>query len=253
MSLVKSEKEIILISESCRIVADVLKYIEDFIKVGVTTLDLDKIVEEFILSRGGEPAFKGYRVRNRKFPASICSSVNEVVVHGIPNEIKLESGDILSVDVGVRKGGYYGDSAYTFEVGDVSPQKKKLLTVTNESLYKGIKQARDGNTVNDIGLAIQEFVEGSGFSVVRELVGHGIGKNLHEEPAIPNYYSSSGTQKLKKGMTIAIEPMVNYGTSAVYELEDGWTVVTKDHKPSAHFEHTVLVTDGEPEILTLRN
>ncbi|MCB0725646.1 MAG: type I methionyl aminopeptidase [Ignavibacteriae bacterium] len=253
MSLVKSEKEIQLISESCRIVADVLKYIKDYVKVGATTRELDKIVEEFILSRGGQPAFKGYRVKNRTFPASICSSLNEVVVHGIPNDEKLISGDILSVDVGVRKNGYYGDSAYTFEVGEVSAQKKRLLSVTEESLYKGIQQAREGNTVNDIGLAIQEFVEGSGFSVVRELVGHGIGKNLHEEPAIPNYYSPSGKQKLKKGMTIAIEPMVNYGTSAVYEKEDGWTVVTRDHKPSAHFEHTVLITDGEPEILTNRN
>lgn len=253
MSLVKSEKEIKLISESCRIVADVLKYIKDYVKAGSTTKELDAIVEDLILSRGGTPAFKGYRVKNRTFPSSICSSVNEVVVHGIPNNEKLISGDILSIDVGVKKGGYYGDSAYTFEVGEVSPQKKKLLTVTEESLYKGISQARDGNTVNDIGLAIQEFVEGSGFSVVRELVGHGIGKNLHEDPAIPNYYSPSGKQKLRKGMTIAIEPMVNYGGSAVYEMEDGWTVVTKDHKPSAHFEHTVLITDGEPVILTSRN
>lgn len=253
MSLVKSEKEIELISESCKIVADVLKYIGDFVKPGTTTSELDKIVEEFILSRGGEPAFKGYGTKKKKFPASICASVNEVVVHGIPNGVVLNEGDILSVDVGVRKNGYYGDSAYTFEVGEVSPQKKKLLKVTEESLYKGIKQARSGNTVNDISLAIQEFVEGSGFSVVRELVGHGIGKNLHEEPAVPNYYSPSGRQKLKSGMTLAIEPMVNYGTADVYEDNDGWTVITRDHKPSAHFEHTVLITDGDPEILTKRD
>jgi methionyl aminopeptidase len=253
MPLVKSEKEIQLISESCKIVADVLKYIGDFVKPGATTKELDKIVEDYILSKGGEPAFKGYRVRNRKFPASICSSVNEVVVHGIPNDIKLETGDILSIDVGVKKNGYYGDSAFTFEVGEVSPEVKKLLKVTEEALYRGISQARDGNTVNDIGSAIQEFVEGSGFTIVRELVGHGIGKNLHEEPAVPNYYSPSGKTKLKKGMTIAIEPMVNYGRAGVYEMEDGWTVVTKDHKPSAHFEHTILITDGEPEILTKRN
>ncbi len=251
--MVKSEKEIQLISESCKIVADVLKHIGTFVKPGVTTSELDKIVEEFILSRGGEPAFKGYGTKKKKFPASICASVNEVVVHGIPNGIVLKEGDILSVDVGVRKNGYYGDSAYTFKVGEISPQKEKLLKVTEESLFKGISQARDGNTVNDISLAIQEFVEGSGFSVVRELVGHGIGKNLHEEPAVPNYYSPSGRQKLKSGMTLAIEPMVNYGTADVYEDSDGWTIVTRDHKPSAHFEHTVLITDGEPEILTRQN
>ncbi len=253
MSLVKSEKEIMLISESCKIVADVHKHIGAFVKPGVTTKELDSIVEEFILSRGGEPAFKGYRVKNRKFPASICSSVNEVVVHGIPNDIKLETGDILSIDVGVKKNGYFGDSAYTYEVGEVSQEVKKLLRVTEEALYRGIKQARDGNTINDIGLAIQEYVEGSGFTIVRELVGHGIGKSLHEEPAVPNYYSPSGKMKLKKGMTLAIEPMVNYGRAGVYEMEDGWTVVTKDHKPSAHFEHTILITEGEPRILTNRN
>lgn len=250
MSLVKTDKEVQLIEESCKIVSGVLKYIKQFVKEGVSTGELDKLVEEFILAKDAYPAFKGYKVRNKKFPSSACISVNEEVVHGIPGNRILKQGDIVSIDVGVKKNGYYGDSAYTFAVGEISPKKQKLLKVTEEALYKGIENALEGNEVNDISCAVQNYVEGSGFTVVRELVGHGIGKNLHEEPAIPNYYSPASRQRLKKGMVIAIEPMVNYGTAKIYERNDGWTVVTYDNEPSAHFEHTVLITGGKPKILT---
>ncbi|MBL7127733.1 MAG: type I methionyl aminopeptidase [Ignavibacteria bacterium] len=250
MSLVKSEKEIELIRKSCRIVADVLKYIKPFIKEGVKTKDLDKLVEDFIVSQNAYPAFKGYKVKNKRFPGSICISINEEVVHGLPSDRILQIGDIVSLDVGVKKDGYYGDSAYTFQVGEVSEKKKKLMQVTNDSLYKGIEQAIAGNEINDISCAIQNYVEGSGFGVVRELIGHGIGKNLHEEPAIPNYYNPDNKQKLFKGMVLAIEPMVNYGTYEVTVKNDGWTIITKDNEPSAHYEHSVLITDSEPDILT---
>ena len=250
MSLVKSENEIELIRKSCRIVADVLKYIKPFIKEGVKTKDLDKLVEDFIVSQNAYPAFKGYKVKNKRFPGSICISINEEDVHGLPSDRILQIGDIVSLDVGVKKDGYYGDSAYTFQVGEVSEKKKKLMQVTNDSLYKGIEQAIAGNEINDISCAIQNYVEGSGFGVVRELIGHGIGKNLHEEPAIPNYYNPDNKQKLFKGMVLAIEPMVNYGTYEVTVKNDGWTIITKDNEPSAHYEHSVLITDSEPDILT---
>lgn len=250
MSLVKSEKEIELIRKSCRIVADVLKYIKPFIQEGVKTKDLDKLVEDFIVSKNAYPAFKGYKVKNKRFPGSICISINEEVVHGLPSDRILQNGDIVSLDVGVKKDGYFGDSAYTFHVGEVSGKKKKLMQVTNDSLYKGIEQAVAGNEINDISCAIQNYVEGSGFGVVRELIGHGIGKNLHEEPAVPNYYNPDNKQKLFKGMVLAIEPMVNYGTFEVTVKSDGWTIITKDNEPSAHYEHSVLITNGEAEILT---
>lgn len=253
MSLIKSEKEIELMAESNRIVAETLKYIEPFVNEGVTTLELDREIESFILSKGSKPAFKGYGgTRRRKgFPASACISVNEEVVHGIPSERKLKSGDIVSIDIGVLKNGYYGDSAKTFPVGEISSKKKNLLKVTEESLYKGIAKATAGNTVNDIAVAVQTHVEGSGYGVVRDLVGHGIGKNLHEEPPVPNFYSQAGNTRLKAGMTIAIEPMVNYGHYGVKTLSDGWTIVTQDGEPSAHFEHTILITAEEPKILTI--
>lgn len=250
MSLIKSQKEIELVKESCKIVSDVLKHIKTYVTEGITTGELDKIIEEFIISRGGRPAFKGYKVRKRVFPASSCISVNDEVVHGIPGERKLVNGDIVSVDVGVEKNGYYGDSAYTFPVGEVSSKNARLLKITEESLYRGIRQAIDGNDVNDIGAAVQNYVEGAGFSVVKALVGHGIGKNLHEEPPVPNYYVPGRSQKLFEGMLIAIEPMVNYGTGEVYEEKDGWTIVTADNQASAHFEHTVLIKKGKAEILT---
>lgn len=252
MSLIKSEKEIELMRESCRIVSASLKHIKDYIKEGITTLEIDEEIERYIRSENAKPAFKGYGESRRKkgFPASACISINEEVVHGIPSKRKLVTGDIVSVDVGAVKNGYYGDSAFTFAVGEISLKKKKLLEVTQKSLYKGIEKAVAGNTLNDVAIAIQTYVEGAGFSVVRELVGHGIGKKLHEEPAVPNYYSMSNSFRLKAGMTIAIEPMVNYGTHKVVTLDDYWTIVTEDNEPSAHFEHTILVNDGAAEILT---
>ena len=252
MSLIKSEKEIELMRESNMIVAETLRYIKSFIKEGITTFELDREIEFYILSKDSIPAFKGYGgTRRRKgFPASACISVNEEVVHGIPSQRKLKSGDIVSVDIGVLKNGYYGDSAYTFPVGEVSIKNKKLMKVTEESLYKGISKAIAGNVINDISVAVQTHVEGSGYSVVRDLVGHGIGKSLHEEPAVPNFYNPSGNSKLRAGMTIAIEPMVNYGSYSVKTLSDGWTIVTQDGEPSAHYEHTILITEGEPEVLT---
>ncbi len=253
MALIKSNNEISLIKESCKIVSEVFEYLVNFIKDGVTTEELDKLIEDFIISKDALPAFKGYKVKKKFFPSSSCISVNEEVVHGLPGRRVLRNGDIVSIDVGVKKNGYYGDGAYTFAVGDISSKKAKLLRITEESLYKGIEMAVDGNEVNDISVAIQNYVEGSGYGVVRELVGHGIGKNLHEEPAVPNYYSPASNQKLYQGMVLAIEPMVNYGTPKVFVENDGWTVTTKDQEPSAHFEHTVLVNKGKPEILTKTN
>jgi methionyl aminopeptidase len=251
--VVKTNSEIEKIRQSCRIVAGVLNNIEKYIKPGVETGELDSIIEDYIISRNGEPAFKGYEVNKNVFPASSCISVNEEVVHGIPGTRKLNEGDIVSIDVGVKKDGYYGDGAKTFSVGEVTEGKKKLLKITEESLYAGLGKAIDGNYVNDVSLAIQQHVQSEGFSIVRELVGHGIGKKLHEEPPIPNYYYSGNRYKFKAGMTVAIEPMVNYGTHKVKVMKDGWTYVTADGEPSAHFEHSILITKGKPEILTVED
>jgi methionyl aminopeptidase len=251
--LVKTVSEIEAIRESCSIVAGVLSYIEKFLNPGITTLEIDELIEDYIRSKDAEPAFKGYRVHKNVFPASSCISINEQVVHGIPGPRKLIENDIVSIDVGVKKNGYYGDGAKTFAIGTVSPSKKKLLKITEESLYKGLENASDGKYINDVSLAIQQHVEAAGFSVVRDLVGHGIGKQLHEEPPIPNYYHSGYRNKFKEGMTVAIEPMVNYGTYKVKVLDDKWTYVTADGEPSAHFEHSVLITKGKPEILTMEN
>jgi len=249
--VVKTLNEIEFIRDSCKIVAGVLSYIEKFIKPGFTTSEIDDIIEDYIKSQGGEPAFKGYRVKKNVFPASSCISINEEVVHGIPGERKLCEGDIVSIDVGVKKHGYYGDGAKTFSVGEVSNAKRKLMKIAEESLYLGLDYARDGNFINDVSIVIQQHVEAAGFSVVRDLVGHGIGKNLHEDPPIPNYFHSGYKNKFKEGMTVAIEPMVNYGTYKVIILNDNWTYVTADGEPSAHYEHSVLITKGKPEILTL--
>lgn len=248
--MVKTNSEIQKIRTSCKIVAGVLINIEKFIKPGIATQELDLIIESYIKSKGAVPAFKGYTVNSNVFPASSCISINEEVVHGIPGERVLKEGDIVSIDVGVMKDDYYGDGAKTFPVGNISEGKQKLLKVTEESLYKGLEKAIDGNYVNDVSLAVQQHVQSEGYSIVRELVGHGIGKKLHEEPPIPNYYYSGNRYKLRAGMTIAIEPMVNYGTHKVKVLKDGWTYVTADGEPSAHFEHSILVNNGKPEILT---
>jgi len=237
--------------ESCRIVADVLRLLKQYIRPGATTKELDTIAEEYIRSHNAEPAFKGYGSNKQNlFPASLCTSIDDEVVHGIPGNRTLHEGDIISIDVGVKKNEFYGDGAWTFPVGKISDEKAHLMKTAEESLFKGIAMARAGNHVRDISAAVQTRVEEEGFSVVRDLVGHGVGRNLHEDPAVPNYVQSGAGPVLQKGMTIAIEPMVNAGAYRVRMDRDGWTIRTSDGSPSAHFEHTILVTENEPEILT---
>jgi methionyl aminopeptidase len=248
---IKSQREIDLIKESCRLVAEVLALVGSRIRPGVHTRELDVLAEEYIRSNGGTPAFKGYgHDKSNLFPGTLCISIDDVVVHGIPDGRVLEEGQIVSIDVGVKKAGYYGDGAKTFSVGHVSDEKHRLLQVTEASLYKGIEQARAGNRLHDVSSAVQHYVEGEGFSIVRDLVGHGIGKELHEEPPVPNFGTPGTGLVLKDGMTLAIEPMVNAGTPTVVVANDGWTVRTGDGKPSAHFEHTIVIRKGEAEILT---
>jgi len=247
MITIKSEKEIELMRVSSRIVAETFEYIGSLIKPGVTTQFLDEKIESFIVSRKAIPAFKGLY----GFPASACISIDEEVVHGIPSKKRfLEEGQIVSVDIGVLFEGYYGDSAFTFAVGKVSAEKRRLMEVTWEALYLGMEKAVAGNRLQDISYAIQHHAESHGFSVVRELVGHGIGKSLHEDPQVPNYGTPGKGPLLQSGMTLAIEPMINVGTQRVLTMKDNWTIVTADRKPSAHYEHTVLIREGEPEILT---
>jgi methionyl aminopeptidase len=242
----KSSEEIDIIRQSAEILSRAHAEIARMIEPGVTTGSLDKVAEEYIKDHDGVPSFKGYN----GFPGSLCISVNEQVVHGIPGSTTLQSGDIVSIDCGVFYKGFHSDAAYTYPVGEVTDEVRKLLKVTKESLYLGIENAKSGNRVGDIGFAIQQYVEESGFSVVRELVGHGIGKTLHESPEVPNYGKRGRGTKLKTGLILAIEPMVNMGTRSVVQESDGWTIRTRDHQPSAHFEHTVAVLNGTPEILT---
>jgi len=246
MIILKSEREINYLRDAGRIVAETHVEVKKAVKPGVTTLDLDEIAEEYIKSRGAIPAFKGYH----GFTGNICSSVNEEVVHGIPGLRKLNSGDNVSIDIGAVINGYNGDAAITVPVGEVDAEVQKLLDVTEESLYKGIEQAIIGNRLSDISHAVQSHVEQHGFGVVRDYVGHGIGRSMHEDPQVPNYGNPGRGPRLKAGMTLAIEPMVNLGTYEVKTLDDGWTVVTLDGKRSAHFEHSIAITDGKPEILT---
>jgi len=247
----KTPREIELMKESCRIVAEVLALIGRKIAPGVHTRELDEMAEEYIRSRGGVPAFKGYgHDKNNLFPGTLCVSIDDVVVHGIPNGQKTKEGQVVSVDVGVKKDGYYGDGARTFAIGRVSAEKLRLMRVTEESLYKGIAEARAGNHLHDVSAAVQKHVEAAGFAVVRDLVGHGIGRNLHEEPSVPNYGHAGTGVVLRERMTLAIEPMVNAGSERVTMEDDGWTVRTVDGMPSAHFEHTIVITAGEAEILT---
>jgi methionyl aminopeptidase len=246
MMYYKTEEEIDLIRESSLLVAKTLAEIAGLIKPGITTLALDEIAEEFIRDNGGMPAFKGYN----GFPNTLCVSPNNQVVHGIPNGRALKDGDILSVDCGVVMNGYYGDSAFTYEVGEVNVQIKQLLKVTKESLYKAIEMAVSGNRVGDIGYAVQKHAESFGYGVVRELVGHGVGKNLHESPEVPNYGRKGKGILLKEGLVIAIEPMINMGERGIMQHNDGWTITTLDNKPSAHFEHTIVVRKGKAEILS---
>ena len=242
----KTDEEIEFMREANRLVGMTLGELSKHIKPGVTTLKLDKIAEEFIRDHGAIPTFLGYG----GFPNSICTSINENVVHGIPNNQPLREGDIISVDCGTTKHGFCGDSAYTFCVGEVKQEIKDLLRVTKESLYKGIEQACEGNRVGDIGHTIQIYCESHGYSVVRDLVGHGIGRNMHEAPEVPNFGRKGTGPLLQNGMCIAIEPMINMGSKNVVFEDDGWTVRTKDRKPSAHFEHTIAIKNGKADILS---
>lgn len=252
MILIKSKKEIDYIRESCRIVAETLQLLKSNVKAGITTLELDKIAEDYIRSNNALPAFKGYSQGGAPgFPGSICASVDDEVVHGIPGNRILKSGEIISIDIGVLKNNYYGDAALTVPVGEISEEKKKLLEVTEKSLYLGIQQAITGNRIHDISNAVQSFVEANGFSIVKDLCGHGVGRYLHEAPSIPNFGKKGTGPKLKNGMTLAIEPMVNAGKYDVKTTRDGWTVITEDGSASAHFEHSILVNDKTPEILTI--
>ncbi|MDP3297800.1 MAG: type I methionyl aminopeptidase [Thermodesulfovibrionia bacterium] len=247
MIILKSQDEIKRIAEACHIVAEALENIKKIILQGTTTLELDRFAETFIVSKGATPAFKGYK----GYPASLCTSVNEEVVHGIPSAAKrLKEGDIISLDVGVYYKGFYGDAAVTLPVGKINDTAKRLLAATEGALYQGMKSAVIGNRLSDISSAIQDYVETRGFSVVRNFVGHGIGRELHEEPQLPNFGSPGEGPVLMDGMVLAIEPMVNAGTWEVVILDDGWTAVTRDNSLSAHFEHTVAITLDGPNALT---
>lgn len=252
MILIKSKREIDYIRESCQIVAETLQLVKRYAKPGVSTLELDKIAEDWIRSNDAIPAFKGYKQYGvMDFPGTICASIDEVVVHGIPSNRVLKEGEIFSVDIGVIKNHYYGDAALSIAIGSISEEKKILMDVTEKSLHKGIEAAKANNRIGDISAAVQEYVESFGFSIVRDLCGHGVGKKLHEDPQIPNFGRKHTGPLIKNGMTLAIEPMVNMGTHKVNVEEDGWTVVTADGKPSAHFEHSIAIIDGKPEILTV--
>lgn len=246
MVRVRTDREIKLIAESAQIVADTLDMISGKVESGISLLRLDMLAEEFIRSHGAIPAFKGYM----GFPATLCISVDDEVVHGIPSNKILSDGQIVGIDCGALKNGYYGDSARTFAVGNISDEDKDLLSATQEALNLGIKEAVSGNYVSDIGHAIQTYIEPKGYSIVRELVGHGIGTNLHEDPQVPNYGEPGKGIMLKEGMCLAIEPMINIGTKEVYTLNDGWTVKTKDGFNSAHFEHTIAIRKDGPEVLS---
>ncbi|HPF12061.1 MAG TPA: type I methionyl aminopeptidase [Flavobacteriaceae bacterium] len=246
MIITKSLEEIELMRESALVVSKTLGMLANEVKPGITTKQLDTLAEDFIRAQGAVPGFLGLY----GCPSTLLTSVNEAVVHGLPTDRPLEEGDVVAIDCGAVKNDFYGDHAYTFEVGEVAPETKKLLQVTKESLYIGIREFKQGNRVGDIGYAIQNYCESYGYGVVRELVGHGLGKKLHEDPEVPNYGKRGRGKKLIEGMTIAIEPMINMGTHQVKQLSDGWTIVTKDAKPSAHFEHNIAMVDGKPELLS---
>lgn len=244
---IRSREEIEIMRKSALMVSATLTEVAKMLKPGITTLSIDKMAETFIRDNGGKPSFKGYN----GFPYSLCISVNDVVVHGFPGAYELRDGDIVSIDCGFYKNGYHGDSAYTFAIGNVAPETLQLLKVTKESLYRGIAQARDRNRVGDISYAIEQFTSKEHqYGVVRDLVGHGVGKNLHEDPQVPNYGRRGDGKRLKEGMVLAIEPMINMGTKDVFTADDGWTVKTRDGKPSAHFEHTTAVKNGRGEPLS---
>lgn len=247
MIILKTKREIEVMRKAGRLVARSHELVREYIKPGVTTKELDQLVEEFLRSQNAIPTFKGYG----GFPFSICASVNEEVVHGFPSDRKLLEGDIVSIDIGATFEGYVGDSAKTFYVGEVEDEKRRLVEATRQSFYEGIKFAKTSFRLSDISHAIQQYAESQGFSVVRDYVGHGVGKNMHESPQIPNFGKPGKGPRLQEGMVLAIEPMINAGKYNVKVLDNDWTVVTVDGRPSAHYEHTVAITDGEPELLTV--
>ena len=247
MISIKNEREIALMRKACKITAAARALARDMVRPGVTTQQIDKAVHDFILSQGAVPSFLHYS----GYPASVCISVNETIIHGIPGGRVLKEGDIVSIDVGAKWGGFHGDCAATYPCGNISPEAQRLIDVTKQSFFEGIRFARQGYRVSDIGHAVQSYVEANGFSVVRSFVGHGVGENLHEEPEVPNFGHPGHGPRLIRGMTIAVEPMVNAGVYDVRVLKDGWTTVTADGKLSAHYENSLLITDGEPEILTV--
>ena len=246
MVYTRSESEINMISKSCQIVADTIEMLSEYVISGASLIDLDNKAEEYIVSCGARPAFKGYM----GFPSTLCISIDDAVVHGIPHDGYLREGQIVGIDCGAELNGYYGDHAKTFAVGEISDEKNKLMQITKESLYKGIEQAKPGNYVGDIGHAVQSHAESYGYSVVRELVGHGIGEKLHEEAQVPNYGNPNQGYKLHAGMCIAIEPMINLGSKEIYTAKDGWTIFTMDGQVSAHFEHTIAIKEDGPHILS---
>lgn len=246
MIVVKTKEEIELMRESALVVSRTLGMLAKEVKPGVTTLHLDKLAEDYIRSQGAIPGFLGLY----DFPNTLCMSPNAQVVHGIPNDKPLQEGDIISIDCGAIKNEFYGDHAYTFAVGEIAPEVQKLLDVTKQSLYEGIREFRIGKRVGDVGYAIQNYCEKHGYGVVRELVGHGLGKKMHEDPEMPNYGKRGRGKKFIEGMVVAIEPMINLGTHRTQHLSDGWTILTKDRQPSAHFEHNVAIVDGKPELLS---
>ena len=246
MIRLKTREEIEILRENALMVSRTLAHVGRLVEPGITTRELDAVAEKYIRSLGAEPGFLGYE----GFPATLCLSVNEVVVHGFPSDYRLREGDILSVDCGTKYRGFYGDSAYTFPVGKVDEETRKLLDTTKASLYEGIAKAVAGGRIGDIGNAVQSYCESRGFSVVREMVGHGLGRNMHESPEVPNYGRQGHGVKLREGMVIGIEPMINAGKKEVYLDDDGWGVITADHKKSAHFELTVAIRKGEPDVLS---
>ncbi|MEZ0541691.1 type I methionyl aminopeptidase [Fibrella arboris] len=251
MITLRSDEEIEIIRENGQVLGKTHAEVAKLIRPGITTKELDTVAQAFIKDNGGVPSFLGFNNGTAtRFPGALCISVNEVVVHGFPTSYELQEGDIISVDCGVYRNGYHADSAYTYPVGEVALGTRKLLTRTKESLYVGVAKAIDGNRIGDIGYAIQSYTEHFGYTVVRELVGHGVGRSLHEEPQVPNYGKRGQGIKLKDGMVLAIEPMINFGKKGVVQERDGWTIRTSDRKPSAHFEHTVAVRKGKVDILT---
>ncbi len=251
MVILKTIKEIEKIKKSCRLTSNTLKYIFEKIKPGIKTIQIDQMAESYIIKNNGKPAFKGYGAKGNEFPATVCISINEEIVHGIPGDRILQEGDIVSLDVGTYLNGYYGDSAITVGVGKISKVAESLIKVTRECLFKGIEKAINGNSIGDIGFAIQEHAEINSFSVVRDFVGHGVGLQVHEDPQIPNYGTPNTGLRLEKGMVLAIEPMLNQGDYRTISDDDGWTVKTADGSLSAHFEHTIAIYENKNEILTI--